>query len=102
MDRRWEIECGCESVGVCGIMQRTVGGLDIPMECVTAGPLRDECLSVCVMETQRETEKERVTVSPPPIAFAERRAKSFNRSWSDPTPVKQDSLQDSKDSESHR
>uniref|UniRef100_A0A3B4DLU5 NMDA receptor synaptonuclear signaling and neuronal migration factor a n=1 Tax=Pygocentrus nattereri TaxID=42514 RepID=A0A3B4DLU5_PYGNA len=30
--------------------------------------------------------------------FAERRAKSFNRSWSDPTPVKQDSLQDSKDS----
>ncbi|XP_042603719.1 NMDA receptor synaptonuclear signaling and neuronal migration factor isoform X3 [Cyprinus carpio] len=30
--------------------------------------------------------------------FAERRAKSFNRSWSDPTPVKQDSLNDSKDS----
>ncbi|KAK3554958.1 hypothetical protein QTP86_001859 [Hemibagrus guttatus] len=30
-------------------------------------------------------------------AFAERRAKSFNRSWSDPTPVKQDSLPDSKD-----
>uniref|UniRef100_A0A3B1J9E5 NMDA receptor synaptonuclear signaling and neuronal migration factor n=1 Tax=Astyanax mexicanus TaxID=7994 RepID=A0A3B1J9E5_ASTMX len=30
--------------------------------------------------------------------FAERRAKSFNRSWSDPTPVKQDSLPDSKDS----
>ncbi|KAG1928196.1 NMDA receptor synaptonuclear signaling and neuronal migration factor [Pimephales promelas] len=30
--------------------------------------------------------------------FAERRAKSFNRSWSDPTPVKQDSLHDSKDS----
>nr|XP_009293526.1 NMDA receptor synaptonuclear signaling and neuronal migration factor-like isoform X1 [Danio rerio] len=30
--------------------------------------------------------------------FAERRAKSFNRSWSDPTPVKQDSLTDSKDS----
>uniref|UniRef100_A0A671PXK3 NMDA receptor synaptonuclear signaling and neuronal migration factor-like n=1 Tax=Sinocyclocheilus anshuiensis TaxID=1608454 RepID=A0A671PXK3_9TELE len=32
------------------------------------------------------------------LAFAERRAKSFNRSWSDPTPVKQDSLNDSKDS----
>ncbi|ROL47446.1 NMDA receptor synaptonuclear signaling and neuronal migration factor [Anabarilius grahami] len=32
------------------------------------------------------------------LAFAERRAKSFNRSWSDPTPVKQDSLTDSKDS----
>ncbi|XDV38482.1 hypothetical protein PO909_007868 [Leuciscus waleckii] len=30
--------------------------------------------------------------------FAERRAKSFNRSWSDPTPVKPDSLHDSKDS----
>ncbi|XP_051960965.1 NMDA receptor synaptonuclear signaling and neuronal migration factor [Xyrauchen texanus] len=30
--------------------------------------------------------------------FAERRAKSFNRSWSDPTPVKQDSIHDSKDS----
>ncbi|XP_056587959.1 NMDA receptor synaptonuclear signaling and neuronal migration factor [Triplophysa dalaica] len=30
--------------------------------------------------------------------FAERRTKSFNRSWSDPTPVKQDSLHDSKDS----
>ncbi|TSK72065.1 NMDA receptor synaptonuclear signaling and neuronal migration factor [Bagarius yarrelli] len=30
--------------------------------------------------------------------FAERRAKSFSRSWSDPTPVKQDSLPDSKDS----
>uniref|UniRef100_A0A4W4GIH4 NMDA receptor synaptonuclear signaling and neuronal migration factor a n=1 Tax=Electrophorus electricus TaxID=8005 RepID=A0A4W4GIH4_ELEEL len=30
--------------------------------------------------------------------FAERRAKSFNRSWSDPTPVQQDSLHDSKES----
>ncbi|KAK1788406.1 hypothetical protein P4O66_016832, partial [Electrophorus voltai] len=32
------------------------------------------------------------------MAFAERRAKSFNRSWSDPTPVQQDSLHDSKES----
>ncbi|XP_039660364.1 NMDA receptor synaptonuclear signaling and neuronal migration factor isoform X2 [Perca fluviatilis] len=30
--------------------------------------------------------------------FAERRAKSFSRSWSDPTPVKPDSLHDSRDS----
>ncbi|XP_076836092.1 NMDA receptor synaptonuclear signaling and neuronal migration factor isoform X2 [Brachyhypopomus gauderio] len=30
--------------------------------------------------------------------FAERRAKSFNRSWSDPTPVQQDPPHDSKDS----
>ncbi|XP_028829906.1 NMDA receptor synaptonuclear signaling and neuronal migration factor isoform X3 [Denticeps clupeoides] len=29
--------------------------------------------------------------------FAERRTKSFNRSWSDPTPVKPDTLHDSKD-----
>uniref|UniRef100_A0AAZ3QL68 Uncharacterized protein n=1 Tax=Oncorhynchus tshawytscha TaxID=74940 RepID=A0AAZ3QL68_ONCTS len=32
--------------------------------------------------------------------FAERRAKSFNRSWSDPTPVKNDSSHDTRDSES--
>uniref|UniRef100_UPI0037E823E7 NMDA receptor synaptonuclear signaling and neuronal migration factor n=1 Tax=Semicossyphus pulcher TaxID=241346 RepID=UPI0037E823E7 len=30
--------------------------------------------------------------------FADRRAKSFSRSWSDPTPVKPDSLHDSRDS----
>ncbi|XP_071011428.1 NMDA receptor synaptonuclear signaling and neuronal migration factor-like [Oncorhynchus clarkii lewisi] len=30
--------------------------------------------------------------------FAERRAKSFNRSWSDPTPVKNDSSHDTRDS----
>ncbi|XP_057688759.1 NMDA receptor synaptonuclear signaling and neuronal migration factor isoform X1 [Corythoichthys intestinalis] len=30
--------------------------------------------------------------------YADRRAKSFNRSWSDPTPVKPDSLHDSRDS----
>ncbi|XP_071338021.1 NMDA receptor synaptonuclear signaling and neuronal migration factor isoform X2 [Trachinotus anak] len=30
--------------------------------------------------------------------FVERRAKSFSRSWSDPTPVKPDSLHDSRDS----
>ncbi|KAF3696213.1 NMDA receptor synaptonuclear signaling and neuronal migration factor [Channa argus] len=30
-------------------------------------------------------------------AFADRRAKSFSRSWSDPTPVKPDSLHDSRD-----
>ncbi|XP_031425750.2 NMDA receptor synaptonuclear signaling and neuronal migration factor [Clupea harengus] len=30
--------------------------------------------------------------------FAERRAKSFSRSWSDPTPMKPDSLHDSRDS----
>ncbi|XP_046904680.1 NMDA receptor synaptonuclear signaling and neuronal migration factor [Hypomesus transpacificus] len=30
--------------------------------------------------------------------FAERRAKSFSRSWSDPTPIKPDSLHDSRDS----
>ncbi|XP_061622380.1 NMDA receptor synaptonuclear signaling and neuronal migration factor-like [Phyllopteryx taeniolatus] len=30
--------------------------------------------------------------------FSERRAKSFSRSWSDPTPVKPDSLHDSRDS----
>lgn len=35
-----------------------------------------------------------------PSAFADRRAKSFSRSWSDPTPVKPDSLHDSRDSES--
>ncbi len=34
------------------------------------------------------------------LAFADRRAKSFSRSWSDPTPVKPDSLHDSRDSES--
>uniref|UniRef100_A0A671VHN8 NMDA receptor synaptonuclear signaling and neuronal migration factor b n=1 Tax=Sparus aurata TaxID=8175 RepID=A0A671VHN8_SPAAU len=30
--------------------------------------------------------------------FADRRAKSFSRSWSDPTPIKPDSLHDSRDS----
>uniref|UniRef100_A0A8C9XQ64 NMDA receptor synaptonuclear signaling and neuronal migration factor b n=1 Tax=Sander lucioperca TaxID=283035 RepID=A0A8C9XQ64_SANLU len=41
----------------------------------------------------------RVTFSPlTPSAFADRRAKSFSRSWSDPTPVKPDSLHDSRDS----
>lgn len=34
------------------------------------------------------------------LAFADRKAKSFSRSWSDPTPVKPDSLHDSRDSES--
>uniref|UniRef100_A0AAY4BGU5 DUF4347 domain-containing protein n=1 Tax=Denticeps clupeoides TaxID=299321 RepID=A0AAY4BGU5_9TELE len=33
-------------------------------------------------------------------AFSERKAKSFSRSWSDPTPIKPDSLHDSRDSES--
>uniref|UniRef100_A0A672GE13 NMDA receptor synaptonuclear signaling and neuronal migration factor b n=1 Tax=Salarias fasciatus TaxID=181472 RepID=A0A672GE13_SALFA len=32
------------------------------------------------------------------VAFADRRAKSFSRSWSDPTPVKPESLHDSRDS----
>uniref|UniRef100_A0A9J8BSV1 NMDA receptor synaptonuclear signaling and neuronal migration factor b n=1 Tax=Cyprinus carpio carpio TaxID=630221 RepID=A0A9J8BSV1_CYPCA len=32
------------------------------------------------------------------LAFADRNAKSFSRSWSDPTPVKPDSLHDSRDS----
>ena len=42
-----------------------------------------------------------VTFSPArSSAFAERRAKSFSRSWSDPTPIKPDSLHDSRDSES--
>ncbi|XP_017306761.1 NMDA receptor synaptonuclear signaling and neuronal migration factor [Ictalurus punctatus] len=31
-------------------------------------------------------------------SFAERKAKSFSRSWSDPTPIKPDSLHDSRDS----
>ncbi|XP_028852717.1 NMDA receptor synaptonuclear signaling and neuronal migration factor isoform X4 [Denticeps clupeoides] len=31
-------------------------------------------------------------------AFSERKAKSFSRSWSDPTPIKPDSLHDSRDS----
>uniref|UniRef100_A0AAQ5YJY8 NMDA receptor synaptonuclear signaling and neuronal migration factor a n=1 Tax=Amphiprion ocellaris TaxID=80972 RepID=A0AAQ5YJY8_AMPOC len=37
-------------------------------------------------------------LSPPALAFAERRSKSFSRSWSDPTPVKTDSPHDPKDS----
>ncbi|KAK1791994.1 hypothetical protein P4O66_001779 [Electrophorus voltai] len=32
------------------------------------------------------------------IAFADRKVKSFSRSWSDPTPIKPDSLHDSRDS----
>ncbi|KPP70262.1 hypothetical protein Z043_110924, partial [Scleropages formosus] len=31
------------------------------------------------------------------LSFADRRAKSFSRSWSDPTPVKPESLHDSRD-----
>lgn len=46
----------------------------------------------------------RVTISPPlpplALAFAERRSKSFSRSWSDPTPVKTDSPHEPRDSES--
>uniref|UniRef100_A0AAY5KTX6 NMDA receptor synaptonuclear signaling and neuronal migration factor a n=1 Tax=Esox lucius TaxID=8010 RepID=A0AAY5KTX6_ESOLU len=38
------------------------------------------------------------SLSPPALAFAERRAKSFNRSWSDPTPVQNESPHDPRDS----
>lgn len=41
----------------------------------------------------------RDSLSPPALAFAERRSKSFSRSWSDPTPVKTDSPHEPKDSE---
>lgn len=34
-----------------------------------------------------------------PLAFAERRERSFSRSWSDPTPIKADSFHDSRESE---
>lgn len=33
------------------------------------------------------------------LAFAERRERSFSRSWSDPTPIKADSFHDSRESE---
>uniref|UniRef100_A0A3P9GYY6 NMDA receptor synaptonuclear signaling and neuronal migration factor a n=1 Tax=Oryzias latipes TaxID=8090 RepID=A0A3P9GYY6_ORYLA len=36
--------------------------------------------------------------SPPALAFAERRSKSFNRSWSDPTPMKTESPHEPRDS----
>uniref|UniRef100_A0A3B5L706 NMDA receptor synaptonuclear signaling and neuronal migration factor a n=1 Tax=Xiphophorus couchianus TaxID=32473 RepID=A0A3B5L706_9TELE len=38
------------------------------------------------------------SLSSPTLAFAERRSKSFSRSWSDPTPVKTDSPHEAKDS----
>lgn len=44
---------------------------------------------------------ESFSASPPTSsAFVDRRAKSFSRSWSDPTPVKPESLHESRDSES--
>ncbi len=47
------------------------------------------CVCLCVCDY----------LSPPALAFAERRSKSFSRSWSDPTPVKTDSPHEPKDSE---
>ncbi|KAA8584189.1 hypothetical protein FQN60_007974 [Etheostoma spectabile] len=47
------------------------------------------CVCVCVVCDY---------LSPPALAFAERRSKSFSRSWSDPTPVKTDSPHDPRDS----
>ncbi|KAK3514884.1 hypothetical protein QTP70_033819 [Hemibagrus guttatus] len=55
------------------------------------GPVRgygEVFLEECVM----------LSSSAPLLAFADRKAKSFSRSWSDPTPIKPDSLHDSRDS----
>lgn len=46
-----------------------------------------------------ETASLQVSLSPPALAFAERRSKSFSRSWSDPTPVKNDSPHEPRESE---
>uniref|UniRef100_A0A8C8DJV0 NMDA receptor synaptonuclear signaling and neuronal migration factor a n=1 Tax=Oryzias sinensis TaxID=183150 RepID=A0A8C8DJV0_9TELE len=46
------------------------------------------CVCVCVCDY----------FSPPALAFAERRSKSFNRSWSDPTPIKTESPHEPRDS----
>jgi len=51
--------------------------------------LTSVCECVCVCDY----------LSPPALAFAERRSKSFSRSWSDPTPVKTDSPHEPRDSE---
>uniref|UniRef100_A0A8C2WG67 NMDA receptor synaptonuclear signaling and neuronal migration factor b n=1 Tax=Cyclopterus lumpus TaxID=8103 RepID=A0A8C2WG67_CYCLU len=49
-------------------------------------------------EREAATMMERYRVLAVLSSFADRRTKSFSRSWSDPTPVKPDSLHDSRDS----
>uniref|UniRef100_A0A8C4DIR5 NMDA receptor synaptonuclear signaling and neuronal migration factor a n=1 Tax=Dicentrarchus labrax TaxID=13489 RepID=A0A8C4DIR5_DICLA len=57
-----------------------------------------------VQRKRREREQnsaeviQRYEASPAKVSFAERRSKSFSRSWSDPTPVKTDSPHEPRDS----
>lgn len=57
--------------------------------------------SVCACAVEWRICPPTLPLLPTPSAFADRRAKSFSRSWSDPTPVKPDSMHDSRDSEWH-
>ncbi|KAJ8005900.1 hypothetical protein DPEC_G00122700 [Dallia pectoralis] len=66
---------------------------------------REQEASTTVTETERNFRKHlrmvgsrRMKAQSELPTYAERRATSFNRSWSDPTPMKPDSLHDSRDS----
>ncbi|TSV94882.1 NMDA receptor synaptonuclear signaling and neuronal migration factor [Bagarius yarrelli] len=62
-----------------------------------SGILPDECeVCVCVFFGRQSVMLSSSSASS--LAFADRKAKSFSRSWSDPTPIKPDSLHDSRDS----
>lgn len=70
-----------------------LGGECIEETASFAGLPASACLCVCLCMSVCDY------LSPPALAFAERRSKSFSRSWSDPTPVKPDSPHEPRDSE---
>uniref|UniRef100_A0A672M8G3 NMDA receptor synaptonuclear signaling and neuronal migration factor-like n=1 Tax=Sinocyclocheilus grahami TaxID=75366 RepID=A0A672M8G3_SINGR len=106
-------ECGLACEACAGAPSRSQGSLDLESSTREAGKQRRPPLErMCSVDRMTGLEREdnswfpkdnmfsfqTATTTMQLDAYIDLKAKSFNRSWSDPTPVKQDSLNDSKDS----